>query len=196
MKQNIFNWRAFTSTYIVFSFIIMTISGLILYIAPPGRIAHWSRISLLGLEKDQWQAIHITFTFIFIIAIGFHLYFNWKPLLIYIRGKIKENKSMRREFLASFLAAVLVFVLVLSNFPPFDYVIEIGADFTDSWSEPLVEPPFPYAELMTLNEVAANLEIPVERINQLFVQNNFLQPGGESTLEEIAEADAIKPADL
>jgi len=85
-----FSWRAFTSLYIILSFIIIIISGIILYIAPPGRIAKWAYISILGLEKAQWQALHTIFTFLFIIANCFHLYFNWNSFLSYL--KIRENR--------------------------------------------------------------------------------------------------------
>jgi len=68
----------------------MIVSGIILYIAPPGRIAKWTSIPIIGLEKYQWQALHTIFTFLFIIANGFHLFFNWKPFLSYLSNKRKQ----------------------------------------------------------------------------------------------------------
>lgn len=82
-----FNWRSFLSVYMGFSFLIMTVTGIILYIAPPGRVAHWSNWTLAGLLKEEWQAIHTIFTFIFIAAGVLHIIFNWKPLLSYLRKK-------------------------------------------------------------------------------------------------------------
>ena len=62
-----FNWRAFNSLYIVYSFIILSLSGFVLFIAPPGRIANWTNLTILGFTKHEWQAIHIIFTFLFFI---------------------------------------------------------------------------------------------------------------------------------
>ena len=63
-----FKLRAFISVYMTITSILIAISGIILYIAPPGRIAHWSYWSMLGLTKDEWQGIHIIFTFILVVA--------------------------------------------------------------------------------------------------------------------------------
>ena len=107
--KNKISWRAFTSLYITVSFIIIIISGLILYIAPPGRIAKWAHLPILGLEKDQWQALHTIFTFLFIIASGFHLYFNWKLFMSYLRDKISRSLSLQKELLLSLIVTIAIF---------------------------------------------------------------------------------------
>jgi len=121
-----FSWRAFTSLYITLSFIVMIISGIILYIAPPGRIAKWAYIPILGFEKDQWQALHTIFTFLFIIANGFHLYFNWKPFLSYLSDKRKQFFRIKRELLSAIFITAGIFYLVLLNAQPFKTVTEFG----------------------------------------------------------------------
>ena len=92
-----FNWRAFNSLYIVYSFIILSLSGFVLFIAPPGRIAIWTNLTILGFTKHEWQAIHIIFTFLFIIAIVFHIYFNWKPILFYFRKKLDQKTKIKSD---------------------------------------------------------------------------------------------------
>jgi hypothetical protein len=42
MVKKKINWRSFTSIYMGFSFILMALTGIVLYIAPPGRVAYWS----------------------------------------------------------------------------------------------------------------------------------------------------------
>ena len=79
-----FNRRAFISLYIVISFLIMTVSGLILFLAPPGRIANWTDLTIIGLTKSQWQTLHTVFTFLFVIAAAFHIYYNWRLINLFL----------------------------------------------------------------------------------------------------------------
>jgi len=155
------SWRAFTSLYMVISFVIMVITGLILYIAPPGRIANWTELTILGLTKGQWQALHTNFTFLFIIAGGFHIYFNWKPIVYYFRTRMAQTVKIRKETVLSVIAALMVFGLILANVPPFSSVMEIGEGFKDSWADTESEPPVPHAEEMTLQEFAKVTQTPL-----------------------------------
>jgi len=56
-----FHWKVFVSFYVVFSFLALGgVGAIVLYVAPPGRIANWSVWQLLLLSKAQWQAVHTT----------------------------------------------------------------------------------------------------------------------------------------
>ena len=46
--------RGFVSLLTALSFLIMAVSGLILFIVPEGRIANWHDWRFLGLTKNQW----------------------------------------------------------------------------------------------------------------------------------------------
>ncbi|MEE9117117.1 MAG: DUF4405 domain-containing protein [Calditrichia bacterium] len=108
---------------------------------PPGRIAKWTSIPILGLEKDQWQALHTIFTFLFIIANGFHLYFNWKPFLSYLSDKKKQFFRLRRELLSAIFIVAGIFYLILLNTPPFKTVMDFGESMKNEWSVDSSEPP-------------------------------------------------------
>lgn len=187
-----FSWRAFTSLYITLSFIVMIISGIILFIAPPGRIAKWTSIPILGLEKDQWQALHTIFTFLFIIANGFHLYFNWKPFLSYLSDKRKQFFRLRRELLSAIFIVAGIFYLILLNTPPFKTVIDFGESMKNEWSVDSSEPPVPHAEEMTISELAKTIntdpEILISRLNQQGISADL-----HSVVKEIAQKYDISP---
>ena len=68
-----FHWRAFVSLLVVLGFVILGTTGIGLYLTPAGRIANWSGWTLAGLTKAQWQAVHMVFGFLFVIAGAFHL---------------------------------------------------------------------------------------------------------------------------
>lgn len=195
MKKN-FNWRGFTSLYITLSFIIMAISGIILYFAPPGRIANWSYWRFLGLLKSQWQAIHTIFTFLFIIATGFHLFFNWKPFIAYLKTKFESNVKLRKELLVSALFVVIIFVMTIYDFVPFKNVMDLGENLKDSWSTEKMEPPIPHAEDQTITEFANTINMPVEELKNSLTAKGLNIPDENTTIKEIAKLNNISPSEI
>lgn len=83
--------RKITSLTLGFSFLIMTYTGIMLFIAPQGKIAHWSNWELLGLSKTQYGDIHITSMFVMIIFGVLHIYYNWKAIVSYLKDKTKKS---------------------------------------------------------------------------------------------------------
>ena len=191
-KKNKFSWRAFTSLYITLSLILIIVSGVILYIAPPGRIAKWSYIPILGLEKDQWQALHTIFTFLFIIANGFHLYFNWKPFLSYLSDKRKQFIRLRKELLSTIVIVIGIFYLTLINIQPVKFVMDFGESMKNDWSIDSSEPPIPHAEEMTIGELAKIMkkdpQIIIASLNK-----HGISVDEKSVVKEIAQGHDISP---
>jgi len=170
----------------------MIISGIILYIAPPGRIAKWTYIPILGLEKNQWQALHTIFTFLFIIANGFHLYFNWNSFISYLKDKKKQVFRLRKELISASFITIGIFYLILMNVPPFKSVIEFGEAKKSEWSNDSVEPPVPHAEEMTILELARTInEDPEELISRLEKQG--ISADQNSVVKKIAQKYEISP---
>ena len=161
-----FKWRSFTSLYITISFLVMIVSGAILYIAPPGRIVHWTHISILGFEKHQWQALHIIFTFLFVIASAFHLYFNWSVFISYLKDKLNKRYRLRRELFFSLVLTSGIFILILWDVPPFRDVIDFGESMKSSWSSEAAEPPVPHAEEMTFTTAGNGLYFGTMQIGE------------------------------
>ena len=77
-RKKKFSWRGWTTFVVTISFIVDIISGVVLYIAPPGRIAHWTNWTVWGFDKEEWGAIHTIFGYVLLIIVGIHLYYNWK----------------------------------------------------------------------------------------------------------------------
>ncbi len=82
--------RKITSLTAALSFIVMVLTCVILYIVPQGRVAYWADWHLWGLTKSQWGGIHINTGILFLIALSFHIYYNWKPIMNYLKDKTKK----------------------------------------------------------------------------------------------------------
>ena len=190
-----FNWRSFVSLYMTFSGLIIAVSGVILYIAPAGRIAKWTHISILGLEKDQWQSLHTIFTFILVIAAGFHIYYNWKPLISYLRTRFQQKITLRKEMWLSTIVTIFIFALVLVNVPPFSSVMDLGESIKDTWATEENEPPVPHAEEMTLKELAdAVKQQPGQLVANLAAKG--ITASAEDLVKDLAERQNITPMEL
>ena len=195
-KKKPFKLRAFISLYMTITSILIAISGIILFIAPPGRIAHWSYWSMLGLTKDEWQGIHIIFTFIIVIAGILHIIYNWKPLVTYLSNKISGSISIRKELTFSLIATVLIFVGTYYQIPPFSTVLNFGETITDSWSEEATEPPIPHAEELTVAEISSQLNLNTKSVIQKLNKNGYAVSDSTATLEELAEKHNVVPSDI
>ncbi|MCP5063573.1 MAG: DUF4405 domain-containing protein [Ignavibacteriae bacterium] len=195
-KNKDFNWRSFTSLYITFSFIIMVISGIILFFAPPGRIAHWSYWAFFGLTKTEWQNIHTIFTFLFIVAGGFHIYFNWKPLMFYLKNKTQSSIKIKSELTYAIVASLLICILTLSNVPPFSTVLDFGEYLTNSWEDESNTPPTSHAEQLNLTEFALLIDSDKKQMIQKLRSSGFSINNDDATLEEIAQENSITPSHI
>ncbi len=195
-KKKKFYWRAFISFYVVTSFIFIAISGIILYITPPGRVANWTDWRFLFLSKHEWQAVHTILSFMFVISAGFHIYFNWKVLITYLRTKLQEGMKMKRELTLSSIIILTVISLTLMKSPPFSTVMNFGSDISNSWGKTLSEPPIPHAELLTLKEYSEKTNIPYEKIISNLKNAGIEVNNSELTLDIIASRYKLTPAQL
>jgi len=191
-----FNWRAFFSLYVVISFVVMAITGLVLFATPPGRVANWSEWRFAGLTKEEWQAIHTTFTLFFLVAASFHVYYNWNILLSYLRNRMRQGVPRKRELAWSAIAASSLVVLTLADVPPISYIMETSETLSASWSTSTTEPPVPHAELLTLAKLADTVKVPIEKINAKLDAAAVDRGTADATLGEIAERAGLKPSEL
>ena len=185
------NWRgqAFTSLCSLVSFILLALTGIILYIEPHGRVAYWTKWNFLGLEKDQWGNIHIFAGFLFLVAGGFHLYYNWKPLVRYLSDKIETGLRYKRELMISSLIFLWIIVSGIWSLPPLVYVADLGETIKSSWvTSPELEPPFGHAELVSLKTFCKKQGIPLDQAMAELREAGFKVNNPGDTLGDIAES--------
>ncbi|MBN1804222.1 MAG: DUF4405 domain-containing protein [Sedimentisphaerales bacterium] len=192
-----FSWRAFFSLLAAVSFIGMTFTGVILFVVPPGRIANWSGWTMLALTKDQWIGLHDWFSIIFVVACGFHLYFNWGPFVSYFKSKITRAFALRAEWLAALVVCVIAFVGTVVGVSPFSTLMEWNESIKQSYDSPRQRGPVPHAELMTLNELADKYTgVELETMLENLRQRGIKVESPDAVLGELAETHGLTPAEL
>jgi hypothetical protein len=149
-----FSWRALISVTTALSFVAMSITGVVLFITPPGRIAHWTGWRIWALTKDQWAGLHIWFSLVFMIAAILHLYLNWQCFLGYFRTRIHRAFALRTEWTLALLLCGIVGWATLAEVKPFSSLLTWNEAIKRGWDTPAAQAPIPHAELMTLNELS------------------------------------------
>jgi len=139
-----FRWRGFVSLFAAMLFIGATFSGVLLYAGPAGRTARRLEWDFLGLDRHQWWMVHCVHSLIFCIIIGFHIYFNWRPLLHHAKQTFARLRWMQRELLAATLLTALVTAGSAIEFTPFDYMLRVQQVIREWWADQPT-PPAPTA---------------------------------------------------
>jgi hypothetical protein len=197
MADRKINKRGLTSFFTLFGFIIMSITGLVLYVVPEGRVAFWIIWKLLGLTKTEWGNIHILSSLLFIVAGAFHTYFNWKPLMNYFKDKVNKGLNLRRELVISSLLSVVIVVGSIWPFPPLSYLLDFNAWLKTTWIvQDDYEPPFGHAELLSLATFSKKMDIDLPSAAQELKANGIEFVNSQETLEEIAVKNKVAPVEI
>ena len=188
MKKS-FSWRVFISFGLFIALLMMLVSGVILYLSPPGRVANWTDWRMIGLTKRGWQNQHIIFGFSFLILSVFHLFFiNWKAFLSYLKSKTSKGLKNPGELFTIVILSSLFGIGTYFDIEPFSAVLKFGDAISNSWEQPEKQAPLPHAELMTLQQLAEQTglggdpEVLIKKLEKAGLQVN----SQHQTLGEIA----------
>ena len=195
-KKKKFSWRGWTTFVVTISFIVDTISGVILYIAPPGRIAHWTNWTVWGLDKEEWGAIHTIFGYVLLIIVGIHLYYNWKIFWNFIWSKVRKALNLKWELITATVLCLFLFLGALWNIPPFSSTMDLGEHFKQSWEEAKVEVPIAHAELLSLQELAEKIKVPVDQILHALKSRGYKVKNVQQILGDVAKENRTSPDKL
>jgi hypothetical protein len=186
------NLKKITSLVMLWAMLIMTYTGIMLFIAPPGRVANWSDWLILGVTKEQYGSIHITFMILFITATILHIYYNWKPMTSYMKNKAKEMIVFTKEMI---IATVVTFVFILGTLfeiPPFSSFLHLGESISDSWEKDYGTAPYSHAELSSLENFSKKLGFDIAKVEEILKSNNIKYDLKQS-LSQIGKNNSVSP---
>jgi len=124
-----FNRRAFVSILVGFSFVLMTVTGLVLFFAPSCRIARDTSWIIWGHDKEQWVAVHVWFSIAFVIASMFHIYLNWSALTSYFKAKLKKGVALRAEWILALVICGIIYAGTVGEVAPFSSLLTFKDTF-------------------------------------------------------------------
>lgn len=191
------NNKRLTSLVAFTTFIVMTITGIVLYFVPEGRVAYWVDWKFIGLTKTGWGNIHIISSIAFAVAGVFHLYFNWKPLVNYLSGKLTGGLKFNRELILASVITVLLIIGSIAPFPPFNYIIDFGGYLKGAWVVSRdYEPPFGHAEDVSLKIFSRKMDIDLDKAAAELKTLGIEFASVEEKLKDIAARNNITPMEV
>ncbi|PLY07115.1 MAG: hypothetical protein C0624_03770 [Desulfuromonas sp.] len=197
MVLNRFKWRSFVSLVLTASALVMLVSGLVIYVMPEGRIAYWNDWRLLTLDKEQWGAIHTLTSLLFTGFAVWHLVYNWKIFLAYLRDKAGQLWEGRRELVAALLVTLVFTAGSAAGVVPFQPVMDFGKFTKSLWyrGEDVV-PPFPHAELMTLKQLAGKMQLNLDGVQKVLVEQGLEGVSPDAQLKVLAQGSSRSPGQI
>ena len=184
-----------TSLSLGFSFLIMSYTGIMLYFVPKGKVAYWSDWHLFGLSKSQYGDIHTTSMLVFLVFGVLHIYFNWKPIISYLKDTNKKLSFTTKEFLIA-LSINVVFVLgTLYMVQPFKAYLDLEESIKDYWAQEYGEPPYGHAEETKLKVFCKKMNIDYNKASEILKSQKIIFQPNQSLLN-IAKANEISPSKI
>ena len=129
-----FYLRAFVSMVMIASFVVFTLSGLALFVAPSGQMAQTIDWRLLALSKGQWETVHVAFGFLWMPLAALHLVYNWRVVRGYVRDRARHTFVWRREAVAAVALSLLLAVAAVFELPPVTQLMAVEEAFGAVWA--------------------------------------------------------------
>lgn len=84
--------RKLTGLVMAGGFLILTVTGLVMYTWPPREVAMATHYTLLGWGKGEWQDVHLGVAVAFMAFGALHVWFNGRALASYAgkRGGVRR----------------------------------------------------------------------------------------------------------
>jgi hypothetical protein len=191
-----FYTRGFTSFIVVMSFFVIAFTGAVLFLTPRGRVANWTDWTFLALSKDQWSSVHYTAATLFVIVAAFHIFFNWKVLLGYIRLKRVKGFRLKREFMAALGVSALFIAGPLLGIPGFRELIVAHDAIKDYWDRTTAQAPTPHAEDLSLARFARQIEMPLETVIERLRERGIRADNPDITVAVLAREYGLAPSEV
>jgi len=191
-----FQMKAFVSLLLSLFFLVMGFSGVILYLIPRGRVANWTGWTMLGLEKQGWQALHINIALLFLIVAGLHLYLNWGVFWSYIKKKASFSVNLKLEILVAILITSGILAGTIKGVSPFGALLTLNYRIKDYWEREAVTAPMPHAEELSLGQLAGKLDLPIEQVIEALKQEGIAVENDTATIAHLAEKNRLTPSDV
>jgi len=191
-----FRTRGFTTLLLTMASLVLGVSGIILYFTPKGRVALWTNWTLLGLTKDEWQAVHINIAILFLVASGFHLYFNWTLFWSYVKAKAAWALNLKKEMAVAALVTAVVAGGTVICIPPFSTIIDLNTQMEAYWERNAPRAPAPHAEEFSLQRLAGTIGLSVEEVLDSLQSEGFDAREPSTSVRQVAEQHGVAPSDV
>lgn len=130
-----FDYRGLITYLVMLSFFLMLTSGVVMFLAPSGKVARNIGWALMGLGRPEWQTLHLSFAVVFIIAGLSHLVCNWRGLLHHLRDRATRHLTLKWEAGLALVATIWLVASAMLMLPPANNLHELNQYFRKTFWE-------------------------------------------------------------
>lgn len=185
--------RKITSLTALVSFTLLMLTSIILYMVPSGRVANWAGWTFSGLEKGDWEALHINLGVLFLIAVILHTWYNWSAIVTYLSSSAKKVRIFTPDCIVALVVTIVVAGGTLAGVPPMSTIVDFGDRLSTQADLAYGEPPYGHAEYSTLTEYAERIRIDLDTVLVALRQAGIQFLSAEETLGQVAANNNSTP---
>jgi hypothetical protein len=195
-KTETMNLKKITSMTMIWSLIILILNSVVLYIVPEGRISYWADWRFLGLTKTDWSAQHITVGVLFLLAGFLHIYYNWKPILAYMKNKARKFSLFSLSSSVGLVLTALFVVGTYLNVPPLSTIVDFSEYFKYRAEVTYGNPPYGQAQSSSLQMFTSRLGLDLNKSIELLGAAGVSAPQKNETIRALAERSSHSPQEI
>lgn len=188
-------YQRFVSLSAGLSFVTLFLSSGVLYFLPDRKVSGWSGWEFMGIDKQQWDNLHINLGIFFLVMMVWHIYFNWKAIKNYLKIK-KKLKIFTKEFNVALGWVSLFMVGTLLMVPPLSILVNVGNGIKAINAHSMGTPPFGYAEEATLRDFCRLTQINLPYALSTLKEQQIKIASDHMTLKSIANINHTTPQAL
>jgi len=164
-----FQVRRLVTAVLALSFVAAAVSGIVLFLRPEGSLARWTGWMVFGLDKKQWEAVHIVLVLVLLFASLAHVWLNWRPLVASALARTSRGPAAgwRLGVAPEFAAAVGVVLIAVSAavipWQPATALLGMRSLIKDGRLAARVLPPAADADRLTVSALCRALSIDEQR---------------------------------
>ncbi|BAH77476.1 DUF4405 domain-containing protein [Solidesulfovibrio magneticus] len=176
-----------------FGLFFVLVSGLVMFTAPPARVASWADWGFLGLSRQAWEGAHLAMGLLVVAAGLVHAMLHADAFLDHLRDDDGMVIVFTKPFFAGGILVVGLFAAALAGAPPMAQLARLADHLQERAAETYGEPPYALAERSTLADFARRMGMDTEKALALLRLKNIKADSGDLTLAEIARQNRVAP---
>ena len=154
------------------------------------------------MDKQHWEAVHTVFVLLALVTALVHLWYNWKPLINYVRSKASlilpsgRRVPLVREFLAASAVASVVLCAAIMQWQPLALLIDLRSDIKDGKYALSAPPPVADADRMSILALCEATGMSEQSVAEKARTHGIAAEDLSLTLGAIAEKHSLSPEGL
>lgn len=184
--------KKITSLTMLLAMFVMTFTGILLFITPPGRVANWTNWEIFGMSKSLIADIHTMFMVLFVVATILHIIYNFKPMISYMKNSAREFVLFTKEMIVATILTLAFLVGTIYEISPFSTFLDFGEGIKNSWEKNSGTAPYSHAELDSLGTFIQKMSYDLEKSQKILKDKN-IDFKLEQSLSQIASNNKLTP---